>query len=103
MGTHNYQLNVLFKIPPNNHKVYNLGCGSPVRLSKFINFKLEYNSSIQEVEKKLNKLIRYSDPDPDRETLFIWPEGIFTGFNYNQILQFSNLIEDNFNANHLIL
>tara|TARA_B100000989_G_scaffold238884_1_gene185759 strand:- start:306 stop:1265 length:960 start_codon:yes stop_codon:yes gene_type:complete len=26
------------KMPPNNHKVYNLGCGSPVRLSKFINF-----------------------------------------------------------------
>tara|TARA_X000001036_G_scaffold429336_1_gene460417 strand:- start:1635 stop:3209 length:1575 start_codon:yes stop_codon:yes gene_type:complete len=67
------------------------------------NFKLEYNSSIQEVEKKLNKLIRYSDPDPDRETLFIWPEGIFAGFSYNEIYQFNNLIRSKFNKNHLIL
>ena len=79
----------------NNNKVY----------TKVIspNFELKYNSSIDEIENKLKKLVRYSDPDKRKTTLFIWPEGIFTGFNYNQISQFSNLIKDNFNENHLIL
>ena len=79
----------------NNNKVY----------AKVIspNFELKYNSSIDEIENKLKKLVRYSDPDKRKTTLFIWPEGIFTGFNYNQISQFSNLIKDNFNENHLIL
>ena len=36
---------------------------------------------------KLKKLVRYSDPDPKKETLFIWPEGVFTGFTYNEISQ----------------
>jgi apolipoprotein N-acyltransferase len=67
------------------------------------NFELKYNSSIKEVENKLEKLVRYSDPNPQKETLFIWPEGVFTGFNYNEISQFKDLINNNFKANHLIL
>ena len=67
------------------------------------NFELKYNASIQEVEEKLKKLIRYSDPDPEKETFFIWPEGIFTGFNYSEISQFGDLINKNFTKNHLIL
>jgi len=79
----------------NNNKIY----------TKVIspNFALEYNSSIKEVEKKLKQLIRYSDPDSEKETLFIWPEGVFTGFNYNEIYQFRNLINNHFKENHLIL
>ncbi len=67
------------------------------------NFELKYNSSIKEVENKLKKLVRYSDPDPEKETLFIWPEGVFTGFNYNEISQFKDLINNNFTKKHLIL
>jgi apolipoprotein N-acyltransferase len=67
------------------------------------NFELKYNSSIKEVENKLKKLVRYSDPDPQKETLFIWPEGVFTGFNYNEISQFRDLINNHFKENHLIL
>jgi len=67
------------------------------------NFELKYNSSIQEIESKLKKLVRYSDPDPQKETLFIWPEGVFTGFNYNEIYQFRDLINKHFKENHLIL
>jgi len=67
------------------------------------NFELKYNSSIQEIEKKLKKLVRYSDPDPKKDTLFIWPEGVFTGFNYNEISQFKDLINNHFKENHLIL
>ncbi len=51
----------------------------------------------------MENLIRYSDPDPRKTTLFIWPEGIFTGFNFKAIYQFRNLISDHFKENHLIL
>ncbi len=67
------------------------------------NFQLRYNLSIEEIEKKIKKLVRYSDPNPKKTTLFIWPEGIFTGYSYNEIFQFSDLIKNNFNKNHLIL
>tara|TARA_B100000963_G_scaffold361805_1_gene399783 strand:- start:2775 stop:4337 length:1563 start_codon:yes stop_codon:yes gene_type:complete len=66
-------------------------------------FKLKYDLSIEEVEIKIRKLIKYSDPDLNRKTLFIWPEGVFTGYNYNEILQFRNLIKENFSEKHLIL
>ncbi len=67
------------------------------------NFDLKYYSSIEEIEKKLKSLVRYSDPDSKKETLFVWPEGIFTGFNFSEIYQFRNLIKDRFKENHLIL
>jgi len=67
------------------------------------NFDLKYDTSIFEIENKIQKLIRFSDPDPKKETLFVWPEGVFTGFNYNEISQFSDMIKNNFSDNHFIL
>ena len=67
------------------------------------NFELKYNTSIEEIENKLKNLVRYSDPDPKKETLFIWPEGVFTGFDYSEIYQFRSLISNNFKEKHLIL
>ena len=66
-------------------------------------FDLKYNTSIEEVEKKLKKLVRYSEPSTKKTTLFIWPEGIFTGYRYNEIVQFDKLIKENFQENHFIL
>ncbi len=79
----------------NNSKVY----------TKVISpsFQLQYHSSIDEIEDKLKKLIRYSDPDPRKKTLFIWPEGVFTGYSYNEISQFKELVKDKFTKNHMIL
>ncbi len=67
------------------------------------NFDLEYNLSIEDVEKKLMKLIRISDPNERQKTLFIWPEGVFTGFSYEEIFKFKDQIKDNFSENHIIL
>ena len=67
------------------------------------NFDLKYNTSIQEIENKFRKLVRFSEPNPKKDTLFIWPEGSFTGYSYNDIYEFKDLIEKNFNNNHLIL
>ncbi len=67
------------------------------------NFDLKYNTPIQEIENKLKKLVRFSEANPEKETLFIWPEGSFTGYSYSDIYEFKDLIAKNFNKNHLIL
>ncbi len=66
------------------------------------NFKLDYDLSIDEVEEKLKRIIRYSNPDDSKKTIFIWPEGIFTGYDINDILTFKNIIKKNFSKSHLI-
>jgi apolipoprotein N-acyltransferase len=67
------------------------------------NFDLEYGLSIDQIENKLKKIIRYSNPNFDKKTLFIWPEGVFSGYHYNEILIFKELIKKNFSKNHHII
>ena len=67
------------------------------------NFNLKYDLSINEIEERFKKLIRYSDPDEKQQTLFIWPEGVFSGYSYDEILIFSNLINKNFSKKHNII
>jgi len=66
-------------------------------------FDLKYNLSNADVGKNIEKLIKYSDPKKNKKTFFIWPEGIFTGYNFEQIKQYKFLFEKNFSDNHLIL
>ena len=67
------------------------------------NFELEYGLSVNQIENKLNKLIKYSNPNKDKKTLFIWPEGVFSGYNFSDILIFKDIFEKNFNKNHHII
>ena len=67
------------------------------------NFELKYGLSKSEIEKRLKNLIRYSDPTKDKKTLFIWPEGVFSGYSYNEILIFKELILKNFSDKHYII
>jgi len=67
------------------------------------NFDLKYELSIKEIEERFKKLIRYSDPEKNKKTLFIWPEGVFSGYSYNEILVFKELIIKNFSSNHYII
>ena len=67
------------------------------------NFKLEYGLNINQIKNRLNKLIRYSEANFDKKTLFIWPEGVFSGYNYKEILIFKDLIYKNFGKNHYII
>ena len=67
------------------------------------NFELEYGLSMDQIKKKLKKVIRYSNPDNTKKTLFIWPEGVFSGYNYNEILVFKELIKKNFSKEHFII
>ena len=65
------------------------------------NFDLKYGLNEKEIEKRFKKLIRYSDPIKDKKTLFIWPEGVFSGYSFDEILIFKQLISKNFFENHL--
>ncbi len=67
------------------------------------NFDLEYNLSSREIEERFMKLIRFSDPEPKKKTVFIWPEGVFSGYSYNELLMFKELISKNFSKNHNII
>ena len=67
------------------------------------NFELQYGLAIEEIQKRLKKLIRYSEPNKNLKTLFIWPEGVFSGYSYNEISELKDTFSKNFSKNHLIL
>ena len=67
------------------------------------NFELKYGLSENEIQERINQLVRYSDPDKDIKTLFIWPEGVFSGYSFNEIRMFKNLISKNFSKKHFII
>ena len=66
------------------------------------NFSLkEYNT--QSEFSHLKRLIKISDPDKNKKTLFIWPEGIFYESHLQDIKQYKDLFVDKFSENHLIV
>jgi apolipoprotein N-acyltransferase len=67
------------------------------------NFDLKYNLTNSDIRNLLSKLIRYSQPDKEKETLFVWPEGVFTGYNLSDISEFKSLIKNNFSTKHKIM
>ena len=67
------------------------------------NFELEYGLSEEKIKKRLRQLIRYSSPDEDKKTLFIWPEGVFSGYSYKEILVFKEMISKSFSKDHFIV
>tara|TARA_B110000971_G_scaffold183793_1_gene191331 strand:+ start:452 stop:1969 length:1518 start_codon:yes stop_codon:yes gene_type:complete len=66
-------------------------------------FELKYNLSNDDISKNILKLIKLSEPQAEKKTLFIWPEGAFIGFNLEQIKQYKSLFEEAFSEDHLIL
>ena len=67
------------------------------------NFELKYGLNENEIEERLKKIIKYSEPNTETTTLFVWPEGVFSGYSYSEILTFRNLIKESFSKNHLII
>jgi apolipoprotein N-acyltransferase len=66
-------------------------------------FDLKYNLSNIDLGENISRLIKYSEPEKEKKTLFIWPEGAFTGFNFEQIKEYKILFEKAFSENHLII
>ena len=67
------------------------------------NFELKYGLNENEIEERLKKIIRYSEPNREKTTLFVWPEGVFSGYSYKEILFFKELIKKSFSKNHFII
>ena len=66
------------------------------------NFTLKDYNSQSEIS-QLERLIKISDPEKNKKTLFIWPEGIFYQSYLQDIEQYKNLFADRFSENHLII
>ena len=66
-------------------------------------FKLKYDLSMDEIKKRLDSLIRYSEPNKKVKTLFIWPEGVFSGYSFDEIRIFKKSFFNNFGEDHLIV
>ena len=92
----NYSLNHNKQKLESIDKKFNIKAISP-------NFKLEYGLTIDDLETRLEKLIRYSDPSKNLRTLFVWPEGVFSGYSFTEIQNLKKIFVKNFNVNHFIL
>ena len=67
------------------------------------NFDLKFGLDESEIEERFKKIIRYSDANKEKKTLFIWPEGVFSGYNFDEIAIFKDLILNNFSKKHTII
>ncbi len=88
----------IFKLKNNNYafdEKINVKIISP-------NFSLkDYN--IQSEEFQIKRLIKISDPDKDKKTLFVWPEGIFYQSYLEDIKKYQDIFKNEFSENHLIV
>ena len=51
----------------------------------------------------IRDIIKISNPDKSLQTLFIFPEGILSGINFNDLKNYKNLFYENFSENHKII
>ena len=66
------------------------------------NFSIkDYNTQSEELQ--IKRLMKISDPQKDKKTLFIWPEGIFYQSYLQDIKKYQKLFEEKFSENHLII
>ena len=66
-------------------------------------FDIQYNLKDNEIKKQINDLIRYSNPDKSKNTIFVWPEGVFSGYSFFELKKFKNLWFKNFSKKHIII
>ncbi len=67
------------------------------------NFNLKYGLTQGQIEERFKKLIRYSNPARDKKTVFIWPEGVFSGYSYEEVFALKEMILKNFSKKHTII
>ena len=67
------------------------------------NFELKYDLSDTEVDERINKLIKYSNIETDKKTIFVWPEGALSGKYFFEIVKYKKKIKESFSSNHLIV
>ena len=80
------------------------------KTKKIINFKIISPSlelsQFKDPYEVLKTLIKISDPQKNKETIFIWPEGVFMGDNFSNIKNIEKvrkLFEKKFSKNHFVV
>ena len=75
--------------------------------SEKINFKIVSAamnlSDFRDMKEVASKLIRYSEPNKNKKTIFVWPEGVFSSEDFSQLKDIKYLFKKNFSKNHLII
>ena len=66
-------------------------------------FEINYSLSMSELSNRIDKMIKYSEIDKKKNTLFIWPEGVFSGYTLSELSVFSDKFKNNFNTNHILI
>ena len=66
-------------------------------------FKIKYGLNDQDVKFLIKEIIKISDPNKNEETIFIWPEGVFSGYYFHELEKFKDEIKKNFSTKHLII
>ncbi|MBA1337665.1 MAG: apolipoprotein N-acyltransferase [Pelagibacterales bacterium] len=66
------------------------------------NFSLKDYNTLSEIS-QLERLIKISDPNKNKKTIFIWPEGIFYESYLQDIKKYENIFNKNFSEKHLIV
>ena len=92
----NYSINKNNLYLKNTNEKFNIKIISP-------NFDLEYGLNDKDVEERLRKLVKISEASNDPKTLYIWPEGVFSGYSFEELKILKEIILKNFKNNHLIL
>ncbi len=86
---------------------YKINSLNPDNDKKKINFKIVsagMNLSDFKNEKEVVlKLIKYSEVDKKKKTIFVWPEGIFLSENFDKKRETKDLFMKSFSENHLII
>jgi len=93
--------NYLYGLYKINNDSYNFDESINVKIVS-PNFSLKDYNTQNEIS-RLKRLIKISNPDKNKKTLFIWPEGIFYESYLQDIEQYKNLFVDKFSENHLII
>jgi len=95
VGNYSYGM---FKVNNNNYK-FDKKIGVKI-ISPNFSLK-DYNTKSEEFQ--IKRLIKISDPEKNKKTLFIWPEGIFYQSYLQDIKKYQYLFKDKFSENHLII
>ena len=67
------------------------------------NVSLDKFYLIQDESKIINELITVSSPEPNKPTIFLWPEGIIPNSYLSEFNIYENLFSENFSSNHIII
>ncbi len=86
---------------------YKINSFQSISNEKMVNFKIVVAgmdlSEFKDETEVASKLIKYSEPEKNKKTIFVWPEGIFLNENFRQNNDIKKQFQKNFSKNHIII